>query len=77
VTKSGVAVGAGVAEGSIIPAVLSSVPGSGVEVGGSGVNVLVAVGEMVGTGALVGSVVLQAGKTVASNTTAATININR
>jgi hypothetical protein len=77
VTKSGVAVGAGVAEGSIIPAVFSPVPDSGVEVGGSGVNVLVALGEIVGTGALVGSVVLQADKTVVSNTTAATINLSR
>jgi len=57
--------------------VFSPVPGSGVEVGGSGVNVLVALGEIVGTGALVGSVVLQADKTVASNTTADTINLSR
>jgi hypothetical protein len=57
--------------------VFSSVPGSGVAAGGSGVNVLVALGEMVGTGALVGSDVLQDDKTVASSATAARININR
>jgi hypothetical protein len=57
--------------------VFSSVPGSGVEVGGSGVNVLVALGEMVGMGALVGSGVLQADKTVANSTTAARLNFNR
>ena len=73
----GVMVGAGVGEGRINADDRSPSPGSGVEVGGSGVSVLVALGELVGIGALVGSVVLQPDKRMSSSPTSTKVCISR
>ena len=69
----GVIVGAGVADGRIKPLSSSSTPGAGVALGGLGVSVAVALGELVGIGALVGELELQEMSTNVSNMATDTI----